>query len=742
MPKVCITVALAALLAIALLPVPVANAGRGDSPKAPQELPASALQDAASVYLRQAAAQPIRWQPYNDDSFALAKRMDRPVLIDIGAMWCHWCHVMDEKTYADPEVAQLINQLVVPIKVDRDQRPDVDQYYQAAAAELSGNGGWPLTCFTLPDGTLIAAFGFLPPHQGSNREAPAMDTVVTEVAKAYKVRRRELETQAAALSDKLKKSAEAKVLIEGKPAMAEIRAGLSATYDRANGGFSFGEGPKFYEFPALEFALAAGFYGHSDFTRMATETLRKMARGGVYDQLGGGFHRYSTDQSWQVPHFEKMSYDQALALSAYSHAYQVSGDPEFKQTALSVANYVENTLLNPFNQTFYSAQDADAFAGDDGAYYTWAQAEIALLLKPAEFRAAALYYGLDHQPATAPDWRLVLRRALDIPQVAAQLKISPDQAHKLVGQASIKLQAARSRRRVPAVDPAVLVDRNALMDAGFIAAGEAFQNPRMERIALDNLDYLYAHARIPDGSYCHVARDGSSCVHGLAADQVYMLDALLAAYQVSGQSRELTRAQAIAQVIAKQFTDPESGLIRNAKAPEEATVAARWLSGAEAYFDGEMPSVQGVAARDFATLDALAPDQKYDETAAALLAHAPVSVGGALMLATVGRAIGSRLHAEALVVVDGSPADGLTLPLLGAAQATYRPGKVLAWIDPSQSNPGIGPLAASQLLARDSEKRDAFAFVCTVNVCTDRVSSPQALTELINSFGLPKPGSS
>ncbi len=155
-----------------------------------------------------------------------------------------------------------------------------------------------------------------------------------------------------------------------------------------------------------------------------------------------------------------------------------------------------------------------------------------------------------------------------------------------------------------------------------------------------------------------------------------------------------------------------------------------------------MPSVQGVAARDFATLDALAPDHKYDETAAALLAHAPVSVGGALMLATVGRAIAGRIHGAALVVVDGSPADGLTLPLLGAAQATYRPGKVLAWLDPSQSNPGIGPLAAAQLLARDSEKRDAFAFVCTTNVCTDRVNSPQALTALINGFGLPKPGSS
>jgi uncharacterized protein len=740
MSKVCITVAIIAALTIAL--GPVAHGARGDSPKAAvvEELPAGALQDASSVYLRQAASQPVRWQPYNDDSFALAKRMNRPVLIDIGAMWCHWCHVMDEKTYADPQVAQLINQLVVPIKVDRDQRPDVDQYYQAAAAELSGNGGWPLTCFTLPDGSLFAAFGFVPPHQTPPDHDPGMDAIVTEVAKAFKAKRKELETQAAALTDKWKKSAGIKGQTEDKPAMVEILAGLSNAYDRTNGGFSFGEGPKFYEFPALEFALEAGFYGHPDFTRMAVDTLRKMARGGVYDLLGGGFHRYSTDQSWQVPHFEKMGYDQALALSAYSHAYQVSGDPEFKEVVRSVANYVENTLLNPFNQTFYSDQDADAFAGDDGAYYTWTEAEIAELLKPAEFRAAALYFGLDHQPATAPNGRLALRQALDSAQVAAQLKIPPGQARKLIDQAIVKLQTARSRRREPVVDPAVLVDRNALMDAGFIAAGEAFQDHRKVRIALDNLNYLYAHARLADGSYCHVVREAGACVHGLAADQVYMLDALLAAYQVSGQSRELARAEEIAQVILKQFSDPESGLLRNTKAPESASVAARWLGGVESYFDGEMPSLQGVAARDFAILDALAPDHKYDQNSAALLAHAPVSAGAALMLATVGRAIAERIHGEALVVVDGAPSDASTLPLLDAAQAAYRPGRVLAWLDPSQSNPGIGPLAASQLLAPDLERHDAFAFVCTTNVCTDRVTTPKELTGLINSFALPKAG--
>jgi uncharacterized protein YyaL (SSP411 family) len=714
-----------------------ASPARANPTPASQQLPAGALQDAASVYLRQAATQRVRWQPYSAASFAMAKRMNRPVLIDIGAMWCHWCHVMDERTYADPEVAALINRLFVPIKVDRDQRPDVDQYYQAAAAALSGNGGWPLTCFTMPDGALFAAFGFLPATR-SVGHGPAMKTVLKEIAKAYRTQPQQVAAQAAEVEERLKKSPPMKVQTADRPAMVELMAGLSNAYDRANGGFSFGEGPKFFEFPGLEFALEAGFYGHPEFTAMALDTLRRMARGGVYDQLGGGFHRYSTDQAWKVPHFEKIGYDQALALSAYAHAFEISADPEFKQVALSVADYVEGTLLNPINESFYASQDADAFAGDDGGYYTWSRQEIAAALKGPALKAALLYFGLDDRPAAAPDGRLVLRRAMDYGQVAAQLKISPPRAQRLIEQACGKLRAARARRRIPQVDPAVLVDRNALMDSGLIAAGEAFGNPHLERIALDNLDFLYAHARLPDGSYCHTVGKGSTCVHGLAADQVYMLSALLAAYQVSGQSRELARAEQVAQVIVSQFLDKESGVIRNARAPEDQTAAGRWLDGMEAYFDGEMPSVQGVAARDFAALDALAPDHGYDQQSAILLAHAPVSVGAALMLATVGQAIAERLHGDALVVVDGAPNDAATLPLLTAAQSAYRPGKVLAWLDPGQAAPGIGPLAAAQLLAPDPQQRDAFAFVCAGNVCTDRVGTPNELSALIAGFGLPQ----
>ncbi|SRR5579875_316468 len=734
MPKVLTTIVLGALLMAGMGHFAAAAMPARGAAAAPQ-LPASDLADAPSIYLRQAASEHVRWQPYDDASFSLARRLNRPVLIDIGAMWCHWCHVMDQKTYGDPQVAALINQYFVPIRVDRDERPDIDQYYQAAAAELSGQGGWPLTCFALPNGELFAAFGFLPPRQSGPGHESAMAAVLKDVARAYHSRHRELEARAASLIEKLKKPPALKELTADKPALIEILAGLSNTYDRANGGFSFGEGPKFYEFPGLELALTAGFYGHPEFTAMTLDTLRRMARGGVYDQLGGGFHRYATDAAWQVPHFEKMSYDQALALSAYAHAFEISAEPEFRQVAQNLARYVENTLFNRANQTFYSSQDADAFAGDDGSYYTWKLNEIRRLLKPAEFKAAVLYFGLDNRHATAPDGRLVLRRARDPAQVGAQLRIAGEQAKKLIERAAARLRAARDLRRAPAVDTAVLVDRNALMDSGFIAAGEAFSDPHLERIALDNLDYLYAHGRMADGSYCHVLTARAACAVGLPADQVYMFNALLAAYQVSGQSRELRRAEEVARIILKKFYDPETNVIRNAR-PIEGT--AGWLDGIEAYYDGEMPSVQGVAARDFAMLDVLAPDHGYRQQSALLLSHAPVSVGAALMLATVGRAVAERIHGDMLVVVDGSPTDGMTVPLLNAAQATYRPGKVLAWIDPSQSYPGIGPLAAAQLLVGGAQQR-AFAFVCAGNGCTQRIATPEDLSALIRSFGLSGP---
>src|SRR5215469_7141787 len=293
-------------------------------------LPAGALNASPSPYLRAAAGGPIRWQPWAETTLALARRLKRPLLIDIGAGWCHWCHVMDDTTYADPQVAAKLNSSFVPIKVDMDVRPDIDSFYQNAAARLTGAGGWPLTCFATPSGTLLYAAGYLPPLQQPNGEATsAMLPLLERIASAYQQDPDAVERQAAALAKRIAQPSSPVVLGGGTDQATlrrEILAALATSYDETAGGFGRGSGPRFYDFPAIRLAMAYGFFQHDSFRRKALESLDRIARGGVFDQLGGGFHRYSTDQAWRVPHFEKMAYDQAMALRTYAEAYQLTGD--------------------------------------------------------------------------------------------------------------------------------------------------------------------------------------------------------------------------------------------------------------------------------------------------------------------------------------------------------------------------------------------------------------------------------
>src|SRR5271170_6886440 len=453
------------LASAALLCILIARAG--GAPDAANALPAGALKSSPSMYLREASANAIRWQAWSPDTLALARSLNRPILIDIGAVWCHWCHVMDATTYADPQVAALLNSEFVPVKVDTDERPDLDEYYQNAAAQLTGVGGWPLTCFTTPNGALFFAAGYLPPRpgsgpHGSGGENSSMLPLLTRISQVYATDHAGLEKEAEATAAKLKAApsgdASAHGGLEGLRSL--ILAGLAASYDRDSGGIASGPGPRFYDFPVLELALAHGFYGHPEYTAMALDTLKKIAAGGVFDQLGGGFHRYSTDAQWRVPHFEKLGYDNAMALHAYSDAFEASGDKDFVRVAKSIVNYVNRELLDAKTDAFYSHQDADSFKGDDGSYYTWTVAEVKHALPPGEARIATLFYGMEDAPALAPDGRIVLRRAMSPEQLAATLKIPVEEARQKIIKASDAMLAARARRKVPPVDHAVMTDRN------------------------------------------------------------------------------------------------------------------------------------------------------------------------------------------------------------------------------------------------------------------------------------------
>ncbi|HEV2171716.1 MAG TPA: DUF255 domain-containing protein, partial [Candidatus Binatus sp.] len=585
-------------------------------------LPAGALKSSPSMYLREASSSAIRWQPWNPDTLKLAQSLNRPIVIDIGAVWCHWCHVMDQTTYADPGVAAVLNSQFVPVKVDTDERPDIDEYYQNAAGALTGAGGWPLTCFTTPHGALFFATGYLPPRpgtgpHGSGGENSSMLPLLNRISQLYGTDRTGLEREAEQLASKLKSASSANASATGSldSVHAQILAGLAMSYDRKSGGFEQGPGPRFYDFPAIELALAHGFYGHPEYTAMALDTLRKIAAGGVFDQLGGGFHRYSTDPNWRVPHFEKLGYDQAMALRAYSHAYAISGDPEFARVAHLIVAYVDREMLDPTTHAFYSHQDADSFKGDDGSYYTWTVEEVKRTLPPDEARAAILFYGMADAPARAPDGRIVLRRAMTPEQVAARLKIPVEQVRQKIASASNAMVAARARRKTPPVDHAVMTDRNALMADAYLTASAALDDSGMQRTALDDLNFILAHMHAPDGGFFHVWSDGHAQVAGLVADQAYLLNALVDAYQFSADPKYLAEAPALAAIILKNFGAPQSSLLVNRVTDNAGTVIAQGGATGQTFLDMPTPSVQATTAIAMTKLALLTGDDSYGKAA-------------------------------------------------------------------------------------------------------------------------------
>jgi uncharacterized protein YyaL (SSP411 family) len=704
-------------------------------------LPAGALKHSPSLYLRDAAADQIRWQPWSNASFALARRLNRPVMIDIGAVWCHWCHVLDDTTYADPEVARILNADFVPIKVDSDERPDVDSYYQAAAANLTGAGGWPLVCFVTPDGALLYAAGYLPAaaKSGDSSAAAAMIPLLKRIAAAWKSDPRELSRQANAFALKLAAEAHSRSSISsgGADALrAQILAGLKSSYDRENGGFGAGAGARFYDFPALRLALAYGFFGHPEYRRIAVDSMLKISRGGVFDQLGGGFHRYSTDSRWRVPHFEKLAYDQAMALIAYSEAYQLTHERRLLAVLERTLGYVNGTLLDPRRHVFYAHQDADSFKGDDGSYYTWTLDEVRRALSAQDARAAILFYGMEAAPPRAPDGRIVLAPALTTAALAAKLKLTPRAARAILSDANRGLLAARIRRRAPAVDRVVMTDRNALMASAFLAVAAATGDARYEKTALDDLDFILEHLRAPDGGFYHEFSADRAQVDGIAADQIYLGSALLGAFEATGNPKYLNEARKLAGLIAAKYRDPKTGLIRNLSPEPEASVLAESIAGAQVMYDTPMPSVQGQAAIMMRTLGEITSDARDLSIADELLASASALAGGTAdsTLGTVGLALEASADGGATIAIVGPRGDANTAALLAAAFAAYRPGKIVIRVDPAQAKSGAMPAAAQAMYAAAARHDTALAFVCAGTACARPVSDPPALAHVIATF--------
>ena len=730
------------LASIAILCIFNAPAGAAADPA--NALPAGALTSSSSMYLRDASSSAIRWQPWTPQTLALARTLNRPIMIDIGAVWCHWCHVMDATTYADPQVAAALNREFVPVKVDTDERPDLDDYYQNAAAQLTGAGGWPLTCFTTPDGALFFAAGYLPPRpgtgpHGSGGENSSMLPLLEKISQVYASDRAGLEKEAEETAAKIKSVSSQNAPTQGglEGLRAQILAGLATSYDRESGGFASGEGPRFYDFPALELALAHGFYGHPEYTAMALDTLKKIAAGGVFDQLGGGFHRYSTDAHWRVPHFEKLGYDNAMALHAYSDAYEASGDPDFARVAKLLVGYANRELLDPKTGAFYSHQDADSFKGDDGSYYTWTVAEVKRTLPADQARVAILFYGMENAPALAPDKRIVLRRAMTPEQVAAKLKIPVEEAREKIAKASDAMLAARARRKTPPVDHAVMTDRNALMADAFLTASAALDDSSLQRTALTDLDFIVAHMQSPDGSFFHVWSDGRAQVAGLAADQVYLLNALVDAYQFSADEKYLAEARKLSAIIVKNFRADSSNLLMNRNTEDAGTVIGQSSASGPVFFDMPTPSVQATMAIATAKLALLTGDDSYSKIASELMASAPAMAGSMLstVVATTGLALEYSANGGATVAIVGPHGEARAAALWRMALASYRPAKIVMRIE-SGGGAASMPSAARAMFDSSAAKGIPLAFVCAGTACATPVGTPAKLAQVIRRFGV------
>ena len=520
------------------------------------------LARAASPYLRSAVYQEVDWYEWGEEAFARARAEDKPILLDIGAVWCHWCHVIDRESYENPQLAAVINQLFVPVKVDRDERPDVDARYQAAISTLSGQGGWPLTGFLLPDGRPFYGGTYFPPEDAMGR--PGFRRILEAVGEAFRNKRAEVEDAASRLAEAVAKSEtfsggrgkfDSTVALD----LAESIAGL---FDSRNGGF--GRSPKFPHPSALDLLLEmyqSG--GNQRMLQVAAFTLEKMGSGGVYDQLAGGFHRYSVDERWCVPHFEKMSYDNSEVLKNFLHGYQVARDPFFLEIAEGIVDWTNAVLSDQSRGGFYASQDADQTLDDDGDYFTWTQEEVRAALTPEESRVVELRYDVEprgemhHNPA-----KNVLWIARSIAEVTRTIVSDVDMAtiKSILARAKGKLLAARAARPTPFVDTTLYLAWNAMYVSAYLDAAAVLggvKGAACRAFALKTLDRMLDEAWSDARGFAH--RIGGARLDGSLDDQIFGGIALLDAYEATLDPKYFNAARRAADFAIAEYFDTEGG---------------------------------------------------------------------------------------------------------------------------------------------------------------------------------------
>ncbi len=687
------------------------------------------LKDSASPYLRSAAHQPIDWHEWGESAFTRAKAEDKPILLDIGAVWCHWCHVIDRESYENPEIAKIINEHFVPVKVDRDERPDVDSRYQSAISAISGQGGWPLTGFLMPDGKPFFGGTYFPPEDHMGR--PGFRRVLLAVADAYKQKREDLAHTADALAEAVAKAeafSGARAEFDLSIVDAQI-ASITQLFDIRNGGF--GQAPKFPHASAIDLVLERYRQsGGKHLLAIAETTLEKMAKGGVYDQLAGGFHRYSVDERWLVPHFEKMSYDNSELLKNYLHGWQATHNPILRETAENIIGWVNQELSDQNRGGFYASQDADYSLDDDGDYFTWTLEELRGALSAEESRIMELYFDVEphgemhHNPS-----KNVLWIARDAGEIAKTLGLDEAQVRLVIAMAKGKMLQARMPRPTPFVDKTMYASWNAMFVSAYFEAAKILSGSVGEScgaFALKTLERMLSEAWSEEQGFAH--RIGGPALRGSLDDQLFGVLALLDAYEATLDPRYFQAAQRTMDLVIEKYGDAEGGgfFDRASDAPPMGGLEVR----RKPFQDSPTPSANSVAVLALTRLHAYTDDGRYHDWAKKTLeAFAGVAPQFGLFAATYGLAATLFAAHPTQVVIMGEAGDAAAEKLQEAANGVFRFGQAVLRVTPEASLENL-PAALRQTLTHLPREK-AQAMVCAGTTCAPPIGDAGELQSVL-----------
>ncbi len=686
-----------------------------------------------SPYLQQHAHNPVDWYAWGDEALQKAKAEDKPILLSIGYAACHWCHVMHEESFEDEATAQLMNEHFVNIKVDREERPDLDAIYMQAVQALSGHGGWPMTMFLTPDGKPFYGGTYYPPTP--RHGMPSFRQVLESIASIYRKRKGEVEQSALQLTAQLNASS----MMRPQPTelnrvlLDEAFMALEKNYDRVHGGF--GGAPKFPQPMNCEFALRV--YARTQYPtalNLVEKTLQKMARGGMYDQLGGGFHRYSVDERWLVPHFEKMLYDNAQLARLYLHAYQATGKEFYRRIVCETLDYVTREMLHS-DGGFYATQDADS-EGEEGKFYVWSPQEIIGILGKADGKIFNAHY--DVTEFGNFEGHSILNVPRDEDLVAKELKITVEQLRDVIARSKPKLYEARAQRVWPARDEKILTAWNGLMLAAFAEAARVLGRDDYRQAATRNAEFLLSamvrDIRGNEGDKGHQGekshsrllrtwKDGKAKLNGYLEDYACLIEGLIALYEVTFDARWLHEARALADSMIELFWSDELEGFFDTSNDHEALITRPRDT-----YDSATPSGGAMAATVLLKLAIIFGHADYERRAVASLE------GVSQLMKRYPSGFGQWLNAldfylnrpkEIAIVGDLAAAD--THALIDVAFKSYLPNRIV--LHQHQTHELDSPLLAAKTMLQNR----ATAYVCQHYTCQAPTTNPLELEQQLRS---------